>query len=105
MATLLALPVAGLDYMTARRAWLALQIVAIGALIGALFAALPALRAPPAGLAFIALVLAWSPLREDVRLGQAYTFVALLQALAVVAMVLKRAGDSATDIARTMAGG
>jgi hypothetical protein len=31
--------------------------------------------------------------------------VLTLRALAVVAMVLKRAGDSATDIARTMAGG
>jgi hypothetical protein len=97
MASLIALPVAGLDYGTARRAWLVLQLLAIGGLIVVLRAALPGLRAPPAILAFTALVLAWSPLREDVRLGQVYTFVALLQAVVLLGIV--RRGDARAGLA------
>ena len=90
MASLIAVPIAWLDYGTARRTWLVLQVLAIAGLIGALLGALPALRAPPLALGFTALVLAWSPLRDDVRLGQAYTFVTLLQALAVLGLARSR---------------
>ena len=85
--SLIALPLAGLDVTAARRMWLILEVLAVGALIGVLLAALPSLRAPPAALGLVALVLAWSPLHEDIRLGQAYTFIALLQALVVLGVV------------------
>ncbi|WP_121057877.1 ABC transporter permease [Microbacterium telephonicum] len=46
-----------------------------------------------------------SGLRPEVAAVSTVMLVLTLIALAVVAVVLKRAGDSATDIARTMAGG
>jgi putrescine transport system permease protein len=46
-----------------------------------------------------------SGLRPEIAAVSTIMLVLTLAALAVVAMVLKRAGDSATDIARTMAGG
>ncbi|MCT9821281.1 ABC transporter permease [Microbacterium sp. W1N] len=46
-----------------------------------------------------------SGLRPEVAAVSTVMLILTLIALAVVAVVLKRAGDSATDIARTMAGG
>jgi ABC-type spermidine/putrescine transport system permease subunit II len=46
-----------------------------------------------------------SGLRPEIAAVSTIMLVLTLAALAVVAWVLKRAGDSATDIARTMAGG
>lgn len=46
-----------------------------------------------------------SGLRPEIAAVSTVMLVLTLVALAVVALVLKRAGDSATDIARTMAGG
>lgn len=88
--SLLALPVAGLDVGTARAAWLVLQVVLVAVLLGALLAALPVLRAPPAALGLAALVLAWAPLHDDVRNGQAYTAIAALQAVVLWAAIRGR---------------
>jgi ABC-type spermidine/putrescine transport system permease subunit II len=44
-------------------------------------------------------------LRPEIAAVSTIMLVLTLLALALVAVVLKRAGDSATEIARTMAGG
>ena len=46
-----------------------------------------------------------SGLRPEIAAVSTVMLVLTLLALALVALVLKRAGDSATEIARTMAGG
>ena len=46
-----------------------------------------------------------SGLRPEIAAVSTIMLVLTLLALALVAVVLKRAGDSATEIARTMAGG
>jgi hypothetical protein len=90
--SLLAVPVAGFDVITARRIWLVLDLVLVALAYGALLAAIPALRSPPVALAVGALFLWWSPLREQVGLGQAYALMLALQAIAVWAMVRDRPG-------------
>ncbi|HEX5591217.1 MAG TPA: glycosyltransferase 87 family protein [Candidatus Limnocylindrales bacterium] len=84
--SLLALPIAGLDYGTARLAWLGIQVALIGLTVGVLLGAMPRLRELPVALGLAALVLAFAGVRDDVRLGQAYTAVGLLGATVMLAV-------------------
>ena len=88
--SLMAAPIAGFDIMTARRVWLAFDLVLLVVTVVVLLAALPALRAPPLAAAFVALCLWWWPLRETVSLGQAYALMLALQAVALWAMLRGR---------------
>jgi len=88
--SLMAAPVAGLDILTARRVWLVLDLALVAIAYAALLVAIPTLRSPPVALAIGALFLWWSPLREQVGLGQAYALMLALQAIAVWAMVRDR---------------
>jgi hypothetical protein len=87
MMSLLALPVAGLDLQTARRLWLAVDMLLVVVTLVALFAALPVVRSPPRALLVIGLALWWAPLRETIGLGQAYALMLALQAIALWAAV------------------
>lgn len=95
--SLMATPIAGFDILTARRVWLAVDLVLLVVTVVVLLAALPALRAPPLAAAFVALCLWWWPLRETVSLGQAYALMLVLQALALWALL--RGRESAAGVA------
>lgn len=81
------LPIAGFELMTARRAWLGVEVVLAIVSWLLLVAALPALRAPPLALGLLALVLAWEPLQLDVRMGQVYGPLLGLHAAALLAVL------------------
>jgi hypothetical protein len=86
VAALLMLPLTGLDLLTARRAWLALEVVLVAVTWLLLQAAIPGLRAPPIALSVLALVLVWAPLRVDVSMGQVYVPLLALHAAALLAL-------------------
>ena len=86
VASLLMLPIAGLDLMSARRAWLAVDVLLIAVTWLLLLAAIPGLRAPPLALGLLALLLTWAPLRENVSMGQVYGFLLALHAAALLAL-------------------
>jgi alpha-1,2-mannosyltransferase len=89
--SLVMLPIAKLDLMTARRAWLALGVVLVVVTWLLLIAAIPALRAPPLALGLLALALAWVPLRTDLLMGQVYVPLLALHAAALLAVGSRRA--------------
>lgn len=91
MMSLLAIPTARLDILTARRIWLAADVGFIVIALIVLFRAFPALRSPPWVVAVSALFLWWAPLRETVGLGQAYALMLGLQAVALWALMRERA--------------
>jgi len=90
MMSLLAIPIARFDILTARRIWLAADVLFILVTLIALFRAFPALRSPPWAVAVTALFLWWAPLRETVGLGQAYALMLALQAVALWALLQGR---------------
>lgn len=96
--SLLALPVAGLDVMTARRAWLAVDLAFVAVAIAALLAALPTLRRPLRAALLVALAAWWFPLRETVGLGQAYALMLALQAVALWALARGRDGAAGMSL-------
>jgi hypothetical protein len=86
VASLIVLPFAAFDVLTARRAWLAVEV---GLLIAAwllLVAAIPSLRAPPLALGLLALALAWAPLGTDILMGQVYLPLLALHAGALLGL-------------------
>jgi hypothetical protein len=101
--SLLALPVAGFDIVTARRLWLTADVLLVVVALACLLAALPALRSPPRAALFIALCLVWSPLRQTVSLGQAYALLLALQAVALLALVRGRYAVAGLAIGVAMA--
>lgn len=86
VASLVLLPVAGLDITTARRAWLAVEVALLIVSWLLLVAAIPALRSPPLALGLLALVLAWTPLGVDVLMGQVYVPLLALHAAALLTL-------------------
>ncbi|MEW5992187.1 MAG: glycosyltransferase 87 family protein [Chloroflexota bacterium] len=91
VTSLVMLPIAGLDLMTARRAWLGLEVALVAVTWLLLLGALPALRAPPLALGVLALTLVWAPLQLDLRMGQVYVPVLALHAAALLAIARGRA--------------
>ena len=90
VASLVLLPVAGLDIASARRVWLAIEVALLGVAWLLLVAAIPALRSPPLALGLLALVLAWTPLGVDVLMGQVYVPLLALHAAALLALQARR---------------
>jgi hypothetical protein len=86
VASLLMLPIAGMDLLTARRAWLAFDVLLVVVTWLLLVGAIPALRAPPLALALLALALIWAPLRENIAMGQVYGFLLAVHAAALLAL-------------------
>jgi hypothetical protein len=103
VAALVVLPLAGLDLTAARRAWLVLEIAVTIAVWLLLVAAIPGLRAPPLALGLLALVLAWTPLREDVSMGQVYVPLLAIHLAALLGLATARriAGGVALGAAAT----
>ena len=82
-ATLLVLPTAGLELQDARRAWLVIGLGFVLATWWLLVGAIPPLQRPAVALAWLALVLAWQPLRLDIEMGQVYAPLLAFHALGV----------------------
>lgn len=81
-ASLLLLPLAGLDMAGARVAWLWLNLALLPAALGLIIAALGRTTSLVFSAGVLALAMVYAPLRENFRLGQAYVFLLLLLALA-----------------------
>ena len=94
VTSLVLVPIAGLDLLTARRGWLVLEVALVIVTWLFLVAALPALRAPPLALGLLALVLVWTPLQVDLRMGQVYVPLLALHAAALLAILRGRARGS-----------
>ena len=103
VASLLAIPIASLDIVAARRIWLVADLALIAVTIFVLIAALPILRSPPGMVAVIALFLWWAPLKETVSLGQAYALMLALQAIALWAVVRERVTPAGASIGAALA--
>ncbi len=91
VTSLVMLPIAGLDLMAARRAWLVLEVGLVIMSWLLVVAAIPALRGPPLALGLLALTLAWAPLQTDILMGQVYVPLLALHAAALLAIGRRRA--------------
>ncbi len=81
-ASLLMAPFAGLDIAGARAAWIGLNLLLLAASLALIVAALPQARGLSFRAGFVAFALAYAPMRENFRLGQAYVLLLFLFALA-----------------------
>jgi hypothetical protein len=94
---LLLWPIAGLDPVAAKAVWTGLNLVFI-ALALVILAGLTE-SGPVVGLFAVALLTLFQPLREEIRLGQAYALVLLLEALFLRAYRRQQSGLAGLAIA------
>ncbi len=82
IASLLLLPLAGLDMADARAAWLVLNLILLLLALIAILSTTDRVRSPDFVAGLLGFALIYPPLRENFRLAQAYVFLLFLYALA-----------------------
>lgn len=89
-ASLLMAPFAGLDIAGARAAWIVLNLLLLATSLALIVAALPQAHGIDLRAGLVAFALAYAPLQENFRLGQAYVVLLFLFALAFWSLLRSR---------------
>jgi len=94
VASLLLLPLAGLDMANARVAWLVLSLALLLLALIAILSTTGRMRSPVFVAGLLGFALTYAPVRENFRLAQAYVFLLFLYALAFVGGVRRQSATT-----------